>query len=323
MTWETQIGNEISEAKQWLDKNELVGIPTETVYGLAGNGLNTQVLAKIFEAKNRPYFDPLILHIGNIEQIDALVTDFPQKAKMLTRVFWPGPLTILLPKSELVPEMVTSGSPYVALRIPKHPLTLELLQHLDYPLAAPSANPFTYVSPTRAQHVLDNLGGKLPYILNGGDCTVGIESTIVSFAEPIPKVLRLGGIGIEEIQTVLPEAELAIQHMPTEQRLQSAPGQLMVHYAPKCRLIPIESDNSLSLGLNDALLRFSKQCKTNERQTFYLSEYGNLAEAAQRLFSLLRMFDERQFETVYFEWVPNTGIGMAINDRLKRASSKH
>jgi L-threonylcarbamoyladenylate synthase len=318
MAFETLIGDSITEAVRWLNKGQLVGIPTETVYGLAGNGLDTEAVTRIFEAKNRPYFDPLILHFKDAESVYGSVKEFSEEAKKLADHFWPGPLTLILPKNETVPDLVTSGSSGVAVRVPAHALTLQLLEQLDFPLAAPSANPFKYVSPTTAQHVFDQLQGKIPYVLEGGASHIGIESTIVSFLNETPRILRLGGIPVEEIQEIIPQTVVDIQYAPDAHE---SPGQLEHHYAPNCELKPLESSEFEQESGDYALLYFRKPIHTERHPSFYLSENGDLREAASRLFSLLRQFDQSHIKKVYFEWVPNEGLGRAINDRLSRASS--
>ncbi len=320
MEFKTQQGFDISEAIYWLNSNEVVGIPTETVYGLAGNGLSEQAITRIFQSKNRPFFDPLILHFPNIAAIEPCVLQFPEDAKKLARHFWPGPLTLVLPKSQIVPYLLTSGSDLVAVRIPNHPLSLQLLESLPYPLAAPSANPFTYVSPTSAQHVMDQLAGKIPYVLDGGKSTVGIESTIVSFEDTIPRILRLGGISFESIQEIIPQAEIRIQHAPNTA---IAPGQLEHHYAPRCELLPMDGDDFRKDLLPKYLLKFQNQEPISQADTLFdLSPKGNLSEAAAQLFSMLRQFDALGLKRVYFEWLPNKDLGRAINDRLSRAQKK-
>ena len=174
-----EVGVDIERAAAFLSKGQLVAIPTETVYGLAGNALDVKAVSSIFETKNRPSFDPLILHVASLEQISPFVSEFPEKLKRLAEAFWPGPLTVLLARKASVPDLVTSGLDRVAVRVPNHPLTLALLVQLDFPLAAPSANPFGYISPTQAGHVDAQLGTQIPYILDGGVCAVGLESTIV------------------------------------------------------------------------------------------------------------------------------------------------
>lgn len=199
----TTIGKDITTAKNLLNQGELVAIPTETVYGLAANALNEDAVLKIFKAKNRPQFNPLIIHLPFWKDVVQYVNYIPQAAKLLAMHFSPGPITFLLPRKNNIPDMVTAGSDKVAIRIPAHPLTMQLLKQLNYPLAAPSANPFGYVSPTNAMHVYDGLNGKINYILDGGECTVGLESTIVDFDKENVIIRRNGGISKEEIETVL------------------------------------------------------------------------------------------------------------------------
>ena len=319
MPFQTTIGTQISEAVKWLQEGQIVGIPTETVYGLAGNGFDTQAVSRIFEAKNRPFFDPLILHVADLSSVYTCVREFPEEAKKLAEAFWPGPLTLVLPKSQQVPDLVTAGSDAVAVRIPQHPMALALLQELSYPLAAPSANPFTYVSPTTAQHVYDQLQGKIPYILDGGNATIGLESTIVSFADGPARVLRLGGISLEALWTVLPELQIDIQFAP---KGTESPGQLDHHYAPRCALIPLDSLTEKPDEQAHLLLFSQKPGGPAGSHIHYLTPKGDLNEAAAALFSLLRSFDDRQLDRVYFEWAPNEGLGRAINDRLSRAQKK-
>src|ERR1035437_8374682 len=206
----SKIGIDIEKAKQILQEGGLVAIPTETVYGLAANALNKDAVFKIIEAKNRPHFDPLIIHTDSIEKVKLHVSDFPQWAQQLANAFWPGPLTLLLPKKNSIPDLVTSGLPQVAVRIPNHPLTLQLLKSLDFPLAAPSANPFGYVSPTNAEHVAAQLQGSVDYILDGGPCDVGIESTIVGFEDGKITIYRLGGLAIEDIEKLVGKVQVKI-----------------------------------------------------------------------------------------------------------------
>jgi L-threonylcarbamoyladenylate synthase len=194
-----EIGKDIQKAKQLIEAKELVAIPTETVYGLAANGLNADAVLKIYKAKNRPTFNPLILHVPYLGEAKKLVKYFPEKALQLAETFWPGPLTLVLPKNDIVPDMVTAGQSTVAIRVPNHPLTLQLLRALDFPLAAPSANPSGYISPTSAIHVQQQLGEKIAYVLDGGECSVGVESTIVKVTEDEVSILRYGGISVEDI----------------------------------------------------------------------------------------------------------------------------
>src|SRR5688572_28570624 len=204
------IGKDINKAKSLLENGELVAIPTETVYGLAGNALRSSSVTKIFDVKNRPQFDPLIVHVPDMEHAERYATQIPKQAKVLASHFWPGPLTLLLKRKSTIPDLVTSGLDTVGIRCPNHPLTRELLTSLPFPLAAPSANPFGYVSPTRPEHVQDQLGDKIPYILDGGVCPVGIESTIVGFENDIPIVHRLGGLTLEKIESIVGKVRVQI-----------------------------------------------------------------------------------------------------------------
>lgn len=310
------LNTDLNKAATLLKAGELVAIPTETVYGLAANGLDGLAVAKIFKAKNRPTFDPLILHIGNMEQVAQLTTSFPEKAEKLAARFWPGPLTLILPKSDTVPEMVTSGLPSVGIRMPKHPMTLELLRSLPFPVAAPSANPFGYVSPTNAQHVRDQLAGKISFVLDGGPCEIGLESTIVSFTEDVPTILRHGGISQREIEAIIGPLEANTQSTSNP----SAPGMLVSHYAPNKKVILGNISELIKAypNANAAVLGFKS---TYGLKGEVLSEKGDLLEAAQNLFAAMRKLDQTDCDYIFTEEVTHLGIGIAINDKLKRASS--
>ena len=323
-----EIGTDIPKSIDILRNGGLVAIPTETVYGLAANGFNEIAVASIFAAKNRPFFDPLILHIGNPNMLNQLVSNVPQNAKILMDAFWPGPLTFVLPKTSNVPDIVTAGQESVAVRIPNHQTTLDLLNQLDFPLAAPSANPFGYVSPTKANHVLDQLGNRIDYILDGGNCNVGLESTIISFMdEANPCILRLGGITKAEIEAIIGNVSENIHQNSNP----SAPGQLDQHYSPFCKLKELENANIENLQ-NSTLLFYSPESKNcvqfiNQKeilnfQALYFTENNTETQAASNLFSILRDLDSKGLSEVYFEWAPNEGLGLAINDRLKRAMVK-
>ena len=224
-----EIGVDIEQAAAFLRLGKLVAIPTETVYGLAGNALDVKAVSSIFQTKNRPSFDPLILHVASLEQVSPFVSEFPEKLKRLAEAFWPGPLTVLLPRKASVPDLVTSGLDRVAVRVPNHPLTLALLAQLDFPLAAPSANPFGYISPTQAAHVAAQLGLQIPYILDGGACAVGLESTIVGMEGEQVVIYRLGGLELSEIESLVGQVTVQAPSTSTP----SAPGQLASHYAPR------------------------------------------------------------------------------------------
>lgn len=314
------IGQDIKYAKQQLEKGLLVGIPTETVYGLAANALDQQAVTRIFEAKNRPSFDPLIIHTSSWDRVEQWVRDIPPLAQQLAEAFLPGPLTLLLPKRLIVPDIVTAGLPLVGIRIPSHPLTQSLLAQLDFPLAAPSANPFGYISPTTAQHVANQLGQKVAYILDGGPCTVGVESTIISFEGGLPKVLRKGGTAIEDIEALIGPVEVFAHSTSNPQ----APGMLKSHYAPKVpfHLGQLESLLVQHQDKNVGVLAFQKGINPDSvAHQIILSPSANLREAAQGLFAAMRTLDQLPLDVIIAEPFPEEGLGRAINDRLRRASA--
>lgn len=315
-----EIGQDIDRAKLLLMQNEVVGIPTETVYGLAGNALNEEAILKIYEVKNRPKFDPLIAHTDSLSKVEDLVTSIPAAAHRLAKKFWPGPLTLLLEKKETVPDLLTSGHNRVAVRIPNHSLTLELLNSITFPLAAPSANPFGYVSPTTANHVADQLGDKIQYILDGGDSAIGVESTIVGFENEEPVVYRLGGIAVEDLEDVIGKVRLNINVSSDP----SAPGMLKSHYSPGRNLIigDIESELAKVGNENTGIISFRDIFDVPEEHQFVLSPAGDINEAAKNLFKALRKMDHPNIHQVIAEAVPDSGLGKAINDRLRRAAAK-
>ncbi|HMQ01231.1 MAG TPA: L-threonylcarbamoyladenylate synthase [Cyclobacteriaceae bacterium] len=314
------IGTDILKAAAILKQNALVAIPTETVYGLAGNALNADAVTKIFETKNRPSFDPLIVHIHQIDEVTKYTPQFHPTLAKLAEAFWPGPLTVLVPRREIIPDLVCSGLPQVALRVPAHPLTLALLKSIDFPLAAPSANPFGYISPTMPQHVAAQLGDKIDYILDGGPCRVGIESSIVGMEDDELCMYRLGGISKEEIEQVAGQ-QVLIKSQVQEKVL--APGQLSSHYAPDKKMIL--GDIAYWLANTDpkevGILSFSKiYDEVEESRQIQLSVKEDLREAAQNLFAALRILDNMPVTTILAEPLPDIGLGRAINDRLKRAA---
>ncbi len=313
-------------AKTLLQENKLVAIPTETVYGLAANALAPQAVAKIFQAKKRPTFDPLIVHVPDIEALEQYIGYFPEMAQKLAQAFWPGPLTLILPKKKMIPDLVTSGLDTVAVRIPKHPLTLALLRSLDFPLAAPSANPFGYVSPTTAAHVKNQLGSKIDYILDGGPCEVGIESTIVGFPQGQACVYRLGGISLEAIEQCIGKVSLQAHSSSNP----TAPGMLSSHYAPAKPLHLIQNAHEADKWLKRfsqksvGSIVFKKPFKNilPENQVI-LSKTGNFQEAAQNIFAGLRSLDKPEIQIIIAELLPEKDLGRAINDRLRRAATMH
>lgn len=313
-----ETGKDILRAKQLLEAGELVAIPTETVYGLAGNALDVISITKIFTTKNRPQFDPLIVHVPSLEKAGDYVSEIPELAKKLTEKFWPGPLTLLLKKKNIIPDLVTSGLDTVGIRCPDHELTRALLSSLSFPLAAPSANPFGYVSPTQPSHVNDQLGDKIEYILDGGVCPVGIESTIVGFENNTPIVYRLGGLSVEDIESVV--GKVIVQTHSTSNP--KAPGQLKSHYAPTKKVIIGDIDQLIQThsGKRIGLLSFQKDFGLSNQ--IILSPLGNTEEAAQHLFSALREFDKLPVDVILTSLLPEKGLGRAINDRLRRAASE-
>ena len=312
-----EISLDIEKAAEILRKDTLVAIPTETVYGLGGNALNRDAVVRIFEAKDRPFFDPLIVHVASKEAAIELAKEVPQGAEKLMDAFWPGPLTLVLPKKDVIPDLVTSGLPTVGLRVPNQSLTLELLRTVDFPLAAPSANPFGYVSPTSAQHVNDQLGENIPFILDGGETTVGVESTIVGFENNQPVIYRLGGLSVEEIEAVVGRVEVKVNASSDPK----SPGMLKSHYAPKVPLILGDISKNASKHSNKKLgvLSFSGLDVNCDYQAV-LSEDGNLNESAANLFRHLRSFEGMDLDLILAEEVPDEGLGRAINDRLTRAA---
>lgn len=319
--YNTSIGKDIERAKALLECGELVAIPTETVYGLAGNGLSETAIVKIYEAKNRPQFNPLILHVASIDQASRWVAQIPEACKLLMQSFSPGPITYLLPKSSLVPDLVTAGSSRVAIRIPNHAMALDLLARLDFPLAAPSANPSGYVSPVSATHVLQGLDGKIPYILDGGSCSVGLESTIVGFEDNAVIIHRLGGITAEQIKSVTGiEVKTILSHAsPT------APGQLKSHYATT-KPFYLGDIPTLCQAYKDkkiGVLSFKNQSGLSVEAEIILSETGSMDEAAEKLYAAMRALDQIEIDIIVAGRLPNEGIGRVVNDRLERAAFKN
>ena len=316
-----RIGTDINYAIELLNRQELVGIPTETVYGLAGNAYSASTVANIFKVKERPSFDPLIVHTSAQHRIHEFVLDIPEKAEILAREFWPGPLTLILKKKLIIPDLVTSGLDTVAVRVPNHPFSLKLLESIEFPLAAPSANPFGYVSPTKAIHVNEQLGEKIPYVLDGGDCSVGIESTIVKCEGDDVIILRVGGCKLEEIERVIGKVSV-IRHTSSNP---VAPGMMDSHYSPLTPILigDIEKQIRENLGKRIGVLSFKKDYENvDSRHQFVLSKKGDLDEAATRLFTGLRHLDALNLQLILGEYVPDEGLGKAINDRLKRAQAK-
>lgn len=312
-----EIGTDIEKAQRLLEQGALVAVPTETVYGLAGNALNASSVAQIFEVKNRPQFDPLIVHVPDLHTAKQYVLDIPDALEALAEHFWPGPLTLLLQKKPVIPHLVTAGLDTVGIRCPDHARTRSLLQSLAFPLAAPSANPFGYVSPTTPQHVNDQLGDRIPYILDGGAARVGIESTIVGLEGDTLTVYRMGGLTLEKLEAVAGK-KIEVRAYSTSNPL--APGQLKSHYAPGKKVIIGNFEQLLQQYPAHASGLLTFQEDFNSPFQFILSPGGSLEEAAQNLFTALRAFDAMPIDFILTELLPERGLGRAINDRLRRAA---
>ena len=314
-------GRDLSKACSYLEQGQLVAIPTETVYGLAGNAYVPEVVDQIFSVKGRPRSSPLIVHTDTITNVMKLVRRVPPKALRIAEAFWPGPLTLLLPKQDKISGLVTSGGDTVGVRIPNHPLTLELLARLAFPIAAPSANPFGYISPTAPQHVRMQLGDKVAYILDGGSCEVGVESTIVGFEDDLPVVYRLGGVTLERLESVT--GSLIAQRTAS---VPCAPGMLPSHYAPRTPLVLGSLMGLLDLYQPErvALLTFDAiHPDIDPSLQVVLAPDASLTTAASRLFDALYRLDQMGVDRILASYVPDKGLGRAINDRLRRAAASH
>lgn len=309
----------IHQAAGIIRKGGIVAFPTETVYGLGADAFNPLAVARIFEVKRRPYFDPLIVHVANPADMKKLVREIPPNVKKLIGRFWPGPLTIVLLREEEIPDIVTAGLPTVAIRMPNHPMALSLIRESKCSIAAPSANPFGYLSPTTAEHVREQLGDQVDLILDGGPCPVGVESTIISFLEEGPRLLRPGGVSLEEIESIIGKVEVT----PIEEDRPSAPGMLPRHYAPRTPIVLRwdEKDLDLHKNKNIGLLAFQEP-KNHVRfhSVEVLSKKGDMREAAANLFAAIRRLDAMNLDLILAEPVPEIGLGRAIMDRLRRAS---
>jgi L-threonylcarbamoyladenylate synthase len=308
-----------------LARGELVAVPTETVYGLAADALSPRACRRIFRAKGRPGSDPLIVHIHAWQQLE-LLAEPNAAARRLAAAFWPGPLTLVLRKKPVVPAIVTAGLPSVAVRMPRHPLLQRLLKLCGRPLAAPSANPFGYVSPTTAEHVRLGLGAKIRYILDGGPAPIGLESTIVDVRNPrIPRLLRPGAITREQLERVL-GGRVAVARRSTKspRGAQLAPGLLKRHYSPHTPVVlhgVATPADWLGTSPDEAWLLIMKPRRATPPNVFWLDARGNLQGVARRLFSQLRKLDAAGYRKIHVELAPGGGLAVAINDRLQRAAA--
>jgi len=307
----------IRRAAEALRRGSLVAMPTETVYGLAGDALNPKALARIFEVKRRPFFDPLIVHISERSWVEKLCHQIPDGARTLMERFWPGPLTLVLAKRDIVPDLATSGLDTVAVRMPSHPVAQALLQEAGTPLAAPSANPFGRLSPTCAEHVAADFSDGIDCILDGGPCAVGVESTVIGWEDGKPLLLRAGGIALEAIEVVIGKVLEKTSATPVPQ----SPGNLPWHYAPRTPLELWNPGDSL-LRANSGLLWFGTETAPRGFvHTENLSPKENLQEAAANLFSALHRLDHAGLSCIYAQILPDVGLGRAINDRLRKAAA--
>jgi len=324
----------IAIGAQLLRDGGLVAFPTETVYGLGANALNVQAVERIFKAKGRPTADPLIVHIASLNELDGLVSQMDDLALSLMERFWPGPLTLVLPKTRNVPDLVTSGLMSVAVRMPDHPVAAELIRQCGLPLAAPSANLFGHTSPTTAAHVAADLENRIPLILDGGPTLVGVESTVAQIENGKVRILRSGGVSREEIEQVAGEVSVLTHDREVIEGLPS-PGLLAKHYSPYAELIYI-----LGEGSREEVLRIATHESKNGKvgillsgsfvegerhenlKIAHLGDEGNLAAIARNIYAGLRWLDQQGVNRIYCHDFPDTGIGAAIRDRLRRAATR-
>jgi len=315
------ISKDIKKAVQLLTEEQLVAIPTETVYGLAGNIFSEKAIKSIFSTKQRPFFNPLIVHISSVKSLNGLVTHVPDKAKLLAAAFWPGSMTLVLKKSNTIPDIITAGKDTVAVRVPNHPVTLELLKKLPFPLAAPSANPFGSISPTKPAHVENYFSNSIKMVLDGGSCTNGIESTIIGFENEEPVIYRLGALPLEEIEAVV--GRISIKNKKEEKP--DAPGMLARHYAPKTSTFLVDdvaAEIKKNTGKKMGVLVFKSSLNNENITEIILSKNGSLQEAASRLYSAMHDLDSKNLDLIIAERFSEFGLGKSINDRLQRATFK-
>lgn len=335
---------DLKEAKDFILNGDIVAFPTETVYGLGGNAFNPESIEKIFIAKGRPQDNPLIVHISSLEMLKRIVLDIPANAKPLIEHFWPGPLTILFKKNDRIPDIVTASLPTVAIRMPSNPIAKKLIELTDVPIAAPSANSSGKPSPTSADHVFQDLKGKIPLIIDGGICQVGVESTVLSLEHEIPVILRPGGVTIESLKKIIPNVIFYNQLTESKQLEEKppTPGLKYRHYAPKADLILFrgKEDNVFNAITNYAYdlikaqkrvgivqftdkFRYDKQISDKDQciiiQLHYNKGYN---EIARELYSILRELDQKLVDYILFEGIPEIDLGTTVMNRLKKAAVK-
>ena len=313
------ISKDIQKAIRILTNEELVAIPTETVYGLAGNIFSEKAINCIFSTKKRPFFNPLIVHLPSVDALNNVVTHIPPKAKLLAEAFWPGSMTLVLPKNNKIPDLITAGKETVAVRIPNHPVTLELLKNLPFPLAAPSANPFGSISPTKPEHVEDYFKNDIKMVLDGGSCSNGIESTIIGFENDEPIIYRLGALALEDIEDVV--GKISIKNKKEESP--DAPGMLARHYAPKTETFLVDNiakEVKKHQGKKIGVLVFHTSINDDSLKEIVLSKKGSFQEAASNLYNAMHELDHLNLDVIIAERFPLQGLGKSINDRLQRAT---
>jgi L-threonylcarbamoyladenylate synthase len=327
----------IERATRLLHNGEIVVFPTETVYGLGADAFQPIALERIFAAKGRPFSDPLIVHIADEHELELLTPKLPAKAKLLAHKFWPGPLTLILPKGSRVPHLVTAGLETVAVRMPRHPVALALISALGSPIAAPSANRFMHVSPTTANHAYVDLAGKVPLILDSGPCEIGVESTVLDLCSDVPRILRPGGISLEVLRTILPDVQLPVLRNNVEENLaKKAPGQLLTHYAPSVPLLLFdgtieemhasmlaEIERRYAKGEQVGILIADEDITTfqNTHACVYAAgSEDDLVQVAAHLFAGLRSFEEAHVQVILCRNFGERGLGLAIRDRLLKAA---
>lgn len=326
----THTPEDVLKVATLLNEGDVVALPTETVYGLAADAMNENAVRRIFTIKGRPLIDPLIVHIYEFAQLSYLVRQLPEVVEVLAEAFWPGPLTLVLPKADCVPDIVTAGKPSVAIRMPAHPAMRDVLRACARPLAAPSANPFGYVSPTTAQHVVDSLGDRVPFVLDDGPCSSGLESTILSLLPPEPVILRPGPLSADAISKAfrrpIPIANSKPANTkPAESESQLAPGMLGKHYSPHTSVHLFSADAPPNADA-DAVILWQQtpepEILDTPGQHYWLSDDGDPNEVARQLFAILRKLDQLEPRMIYVEMAPESELSSAINDRLRRAANK-
>jgi L-threonylcarbamoyladenylate synthase len=330
---------QLERAAALIRRGELVVFPTETVYGLGADVFQPQAVEQIFTVKGRPLSDPLIVHIADITALDSLVTAISIEAKQLIHAFWPGPLTLILPAGPRIPKLITAGLPNVAVRMPRHPIAQALIRTAGTPIAAPSANRFMHVSPTTAQHVLTDLGGRIPLILDGGPCEVGVESTVLDLCSPVPTILRPGGISLEALRTVLPTiqppaAKTKDSQDHVDMETQHSPGQMLIHYSPMVPTYLYEGTEEAmrtamlaaiqryqSEGVRVGILIANEDIPTFTESSAQIYVLGHTPEQiATRLFAGLRTLEEAGIQVILCRSFAAQGLGLAIRDRLCKAA---